>query len=98
MEFEIENIPEDALHDLLKLVRSKLGPPVSVHKTQTYASPEPVASQPSKKGRKNKPMSELERGATLSRLESQLESFNKPNGQVAEFGKLDFITEGEHLC
>lgn len=86
MEFEIENIPEDALHDLLKLVRSKLGPPQQHVKSAAYGSPEAVASQPSKKGRKNKPMSERERGAQLSRLESQLESFNNPQSQAADAG------------
>ena len=79
MEFEIENIPEDALRDLLNLVRAKLGPMQS-QKQQSLDDGEPASNRPSGKGKRSKPMTESERGAALSRLESQLESFNNPQG------------------
>lgn len=80
MEFDIDIIPDDALHEMLKIIRKHL-PPLS--HADGDPAPAPVARQPSMgKPKKNKPMTKHEQEARINRLKGQLEQFqNAGDGQ-----------------
>ena len=81
MEFDIELIPDDALRELLQLVRKHLQPIKSIEKDM-FDSPEPAAAVT--KSRKHKPMTKAEQEEKLRRLQGQLDTFKQGgSGAVA---------------
>lgn len=85
MEFDIDIIPDDTLHEMLKIIRKYLPPLVQ---EEPEAPPAPARSHSMSKPKKNKPMSKHEQEDRISRLQAQIESFQKegvnsqsPDGQ-----------------
>lgn len=69
MEFDIETIPNEALHELLKLVRKSLQSAEDEDRRRS--------SQAAAKPKKNKPMNKAEQAAQIARLEGQLSNFQE---------------------
>ena len=82
MEFDIDAIPEDALHEMLKIIRKHL-PPLA-HDEPEAGAAAPVHQQHSmRKTKKNKPMSSREQESQISALKGRLADFKKDKqGQV----------------
>lgn len=76
MEFDIDAIPEDALHEMLKIIRKHL-PPLS-HDEPEAAPVAALRQQHSmRKTKKNKPMSSREQENQISALKGQIANFKK---------------------
>lgn len=74
MEFEIDEIPDEALHELLKLVRRATSTEEVVEDTEYRPSKTAVPAN-SGKSRKNKPMSKHEQEARINELKGKLGEF-----------------------
>lgn len=87
-ELEIDQIPDDALRELLKLVRD-YAPPVARADDDAYESPPP--HEKGSKSKKNKPMSKVEQEATIESLKGQLQVFQDPNAHMGESQLILFL-------
>lgn len=92
MEFEIDQIPDEALHELLKLVRKTApvaGGSVKAEDTDYRPAP-PTKGAPSAnqgKVRKNKPMKGAEQEDQINRIKQQLDSFQNTAGLANSDGQ-----------
>jgi len=85
MEFEIDEIPDDTLHDLLRLVRRNTsGETVepTVEDTE-YKPAKNGVSANSGKTRKNKPMSKFEQEKRIAELKGRIANFDSGAGQAS---------------
>ena len=69
-------IPDDALHELLKLVRKSVPTPGKTEDTG-YSPPPQPSSKSGSKPKKNKPMKGAEQEAQINRLKEQLNGFQE---------------------
>lgn len=78
MEFEIDQIPDEALHELLKLVRKSVPSTTKSEDIDYRPVPDSSKHNPSAnqaKGRKNKPMKGSEQDLQINRIKAQLNAF-----------------------
>ena len=86
MEFEIDEIPDEALHELLKLVRR--GTSTEVVEDTEYRPSKTAVPANSGKSRKNKPMSKHEQEARINELKGKLNDFQNGGSGSSPPGKL----------
>lgn len=77
MEYEIDQIPDEALHELLKLVRKTVVSAGKADDTDYRPIPTTKAAPgtSNSKLRKNKPMKGAEQDLQINRIKAQLDSF-----------------------
>jgi len=101
MEFEIDEIPDDALHELLKLVRGGAPPPEPIEEVvedTEYRPAKTVVPANSGKSRKNKPMSKHEQEARINELKGKLNDFQNRGSGSSPPGKLSLQNESNGRC
>jgi len=82
MEFDIDAIPDDALHEMLKIIRKHL-PPLSHDEPEAAPTAAVHQQQSMRKTKKNKPMSSREQEHQISALKGQIANFKKDRqGQI----------------
>lgn len=88
LEFNIDDIPDDLLHELYQKVRKLAAPQIKDEDDDLYESPPPAPSRAAKP-KKNRPMTKGEADDQISRLQNQLATFQQaPDGQMFQ-GKAD---------
>jgi len=98
MEFEIDEIPDDGLHELLKLVRKATQTEEEVVADTDYRPVKTVVPANSGKSRKNKPMSKHEQEARINELKGKLNDFKNRGSGSSPPGKLIMPTESDGPC
>ena len=105
LELEIEQIPDDVLHQLLRFVHSLR--PEQASPDEDYEPPAQASGRKgnagagaSQKPKKNKPMNKFEQEQQIKQLRDQLQAFDQPGGGAdqAEDGKFHYYNmEGCYL-
>jgi bromodomain-containing factor 1 len=91
MEFEIDEIPDATLHELLKLVRKNAPTDEPTVEDTDYKPAKANVPANSGKSRKNKPMSKTEQEKRISELKNKIANFegggagSSPDGELCSF-------------
>ncbi|KAI9658430.1 MAG: hypothetical protein M1829_006785 [Trizodia sp. TS-e1964] len=81
IELDIDELPDDVLHRLLKFVRQHAVPQVSDVPAKTAAARKPAPKPATTKSKKNRPMSKTEQEARIHELQKKLKSYTAANSE-----------------